>query len=138
MTSGSSARVCYFARRNLDQWMGVGLQFLYYAKPVAAVFALLTNRGQWILARLWGWGWCEGAAMPELITILLMAAMQRARLNPAPSLVAMQPSRPSLLMFWVEVAESGAGVVAGEVPLDLPLVVASLYADSLSDLGRQR
>ena len=32
-------------------------------------------------------------------------------------------SRPSLLIGWVEVAESGAGVVGGEVPVDLPLVV---------------
>src|SRR4051794_6556685 len=33
-----------------------------------------------------------------------------------------QPSRASLLMFWVEVAESGPGVAGGEVPVDLPLV----------------
>lgn len=65
--------------------MGVGLQFFYYANPLAAVFTLLTNRGQQSVALLRGRGVVRGAmphadGRPGAMACRVMYLRGRARL----------------------------------------------------------
>ena len=52
----------------------------------------------------------------------VLQAIDAEALDAMVSPLAGHPSRPLRLIVWVKVAELDAGVVGGEVPVDLPLV----------------